>query len=99
MRIAFTGSTNDDFIWVNAITFELKDGSLIDVDRCRTEYFVDKGKYEMVWKACYTWTRSRHDFELSAKMFEGAKILDFAISDAAPDDYEFDISFWKAFDS
>ena len=99
MRIAFTGTTNDDFIWVNSITFQLKDGNVVSIDRNRTEYIVADGEYEMIWNACYALNGRKHDYGLSWKMFEDAKILHVDISDAAPENYGFDISFWKVFDS
>ena len=99
MRIVFTGSTNDENIWVSKIIFQMNDGRMVEVNRNITEYVVDKGKYEMVWKGCYICNGRKHDYGLSSKMFEGAKILHIEISSNAPSNYGFDISFWKVFDS
>ena len=55
MRIEFKGTTNKDYVMVNTAKFRLKNGSVITIDRDETEYTVEDGKIDMLWRGCYLW--------------------------------------------
>ena len=99
IRLGFKGKTNSEFIYVNYITFEFKDGRQVNIDRNRTEYVIDNGGFEMIWKGIYIWDGKKHDYKLDTKLFDGAKIVHIDIDDEAPSNYGIDISYWKAFES
>ncbi len=58
MNIIFECKTNmpKEPVMINTVTFYLKNGSYITVDRDETEVDVDRdGTFDMTWKGCYLW--------------------------------------------
>lgn len=62
MRIEFKGTTNKDYMMVNTAKFRLKTGSVITIDRDETEFTIEDGKIDMVWRGVYL--RAVDDFNI-----------------------------------
>ena len=94
MDMRFTGTTNKDYIMVNAVVFTMKDGNKVVVDRDTTEYTIEEdGKFDMVWRRCYIWdsdnsTKEYLKYGNEYLVEENIESADFEIEDDAPADYE-----------
>jgi len=57
----FYGKTNRDYVLINTITFRLKNGKEVTIDREYTGYDIDEdGNFGMTWRGCYFWD-DKHD--------------------------------------
>lgn len=104
MILKMKGRTNRFEQYVKDITFRMNDGSLISLNRNRTEYVIDHGCFDMVWRGIFTYSNNKyrqgdHDFTLQAKWFKDAKIEDVVFTDEAPRGYEFIIESWTVSES
>lgn len=98
-RIEFHGTTNKNYVMVNTITFRLKDGREVTVDREKTEYTAENGKLEMVWKGCYLWDEENNDYMHLAYLnsqdidaIRESEIVKVELEDDADADYKVNIT-------
>lgn len=104
MRIEFVGTTNKDYVMINIAKFKLKSGSVITIDRDTTEYTIENGKLDMLWRGCYMWAIDNWnifddetyitDADEFAKLVDGAE-LELELEDDADEDYEVKIERWN----
>ena len=104
MILKMKGSTNQQEQYVKDISFKLLDNSVIVLTRNITEYVIDGGRFEMVWKGVHTYTNNKYrklesDFVIQTKWFRGAEIIDISFTDEAPKGYEFIVESWMAIES
>lgn len=100
MRIAFTGKTNKNYVAINTITFSLKKGGTLTVDRTETDYTIANGVLSMEWRGCYIWEINgvcteeelRLDDDVFTELLQGAKIVNVDIEDDVEKDYTVKIS-------
>lgn len=58
----FYGKTNRDYVLINTITFRLKNGKEVTIDREYTGYDIDEdGNFGMTWRGCYFWDDEHDD--------------------------------------
>lgn len=98
----FTGKTNKNYVMINTMTFRLKSGKEVTIDRMYTGYDIDEdGNLGMTWKGCYFWDDEHDDPNNPAYLTEEdemeiaeAELLNVDIEDDADDDYEVVICSW-----
>lgn len=79
-------------LWLNNITFRTKEGSLITVDRKRTEYECQGNTLNMVWHDVYI--LGRYDIKPAlAEQFKEATFFHADIDDDAEEEYQIDFSY------
>lgn len=98
----FYGKTNRDYVLINTITFRLKSGKEVTIDREYTGYNIDgDGNLSMTWKGCYFWDDEHDDPNNPAYLTEediselaDAELVYVYIDDDADSDYEVTIEAW-----
>ncbi len=102
----FLCRTNKDYVRINTAKIKLKSGSVLTVDRDRTEYIMNNGVLYMKWYDCYLWAiDDRNIFNNNAnlsylsgsefsKLLNGA-LISFELEDDADKDYEVEIISWE----
>ena len=96
MILKFKGKTNEPYQYIKNITFKLKDDSFVRVSRNRTDYTIDNGHFDMIWRGVYAYGRKGNDYTIPSKAFNGAEIIDVTVDDDAPSGYLFLIDSWSA---
>ena len=101
LRIDFDCVTTfEAYPYVNTITFRLKDGREITVDRDSTAWdSVGSNMYWMQWNACYAWDGETMDYDLTKNMFYYAEIIDIDIEDEAPEEWSIEINSFDVSDT
>ncbi len=94
MVLRFSGATNDDLIWVDAVTFMLPDEETVTIQRNIAEYVVDEGRFELTWRGCYETIGTKHKY-ISAMTLKHAKLVSVSVKEDAPKDYKFEIETWS----
>lgn len=99
----FYGKTNKDFVMINTMTFRLKNGKEVTIDRDYTGYEIDNdGNLGMTWQGCYFWDDNHSDdpnnpdylTEDELEELVDAELIEVNIEDDAPADYEVEIINW-----
>lgn len=105
MRVAFSAklkeTNNCKGIWLNSIQVQKQDGTVVTLDRDKTEYFItaDGHNANVVLKDVYTWDYDKNVaiYDLNREDFTGAVLYDYELEDDTGEDYELVIdekSFW-----
>ena len=103
MKIKFRATQNKDYVMINTITFRLKNGKCVTIDRESTQYESYKlcgiVNLTMVWEGCYFWDDEHNDPDNPAYITEKdvaeiAELVSVNIEDEADDDYEVNIISW-----
>ena len=103
MRITFKCKTNKDYVAINTAKFILPTGSILTVDRTRTEWDIDEnGNLDMTWCHCYLHAIDDNpifadEAYLSAEFEDliiNARVF-LLVEEDADDDYEVDVLDWS----
>jgi len=98
----FSGKTNKDYIWINTLTFRLKSGKEVTIDREWTQYSIEEdGSFGMTWRGCYFWDDEHNNCNNLAYLteedmteIENAELVDIYVDEDADTDYEVTIDGW-----
>lgn len=101
MRITFICNTNKDYVMINTVKMTLASGSVLTIDRKRTEYSIEGDRLDMTWDDCYLWAiDDQHIFGDNGawfynqgdiqKLFKGVSV-EFELEDDADENYKVDI--------
>lgn len=96
MRIKFKGKANKDYLMINTMTFRLKNGKEMELDRDYTVYKIDKdGNLEMTWGGCCFWNGYDSVYLTDDDRDELDELISVNIEDDVPDaDYDVTIEWW-----
>ncbi len=93
----FVGKTNKRYVMINTMTFRLKNGKEVILDRNYTGYDIEDGDLRMTWKGCYFWDGETVKYltvDDEAELAE-AELISVDIEDDADPDYEVVITEWN----
>lgn len=102
MVIEFNGKINKPYMMVNTATFKLAGGGSIVIDRDSTEFTIEDGKIDMLWRNCYIWCINDvcleepyyPDNNAFIELMNGAELVELYLEDEADEDYEITDIIW-----
>lgn len=95
MTISFKGKTNGDGIYIRWIMFRLPNGEVTLISRTITEYVIDDGCFDMIWKGCHEVVGQKHNYRINKALLADAEIADIMFTDNAPKGYSLEINQFK----
>ena len=106
MRISFKCKTNKDYCAINVAKFILPNGTILTVDRTRTEWDINNvtGEMEMTWYCCYLWAINGHNIFTDETYITDVRGFEDLIADArvmllveedVDEEYEVDVLDWS----
>ena len=92
----FAGTTNKDYVMINTMTFRLKTGKEVVLDRDYTGYTIEGGNLGMTWRGCYYWDGETASYltEDDLNDLREADLICVDLEDDADEDYEVVIESW-----
>lgn len=101
MKIEFHGTYKNEItkqygLMLNLLYVRLKSGDIITLDRDETEYTLENGTADIVFRNTYDWNSDEEEFfpnyDLCPEDFDGAEIVEYEIEDDAPEGYDLEIT-------
>ena len=99
MKIEFNGEYNnkiveDEGVRLNTITIKRTDGKKVVLDRDETNYTIENGVVDIVFRGIYEWDDDAiyPDNMADLHLYDQAEIIDYCIEDDVPEGYDLRIT-------